>query len=78
MPLTMSLFLAPGLVGGSPGMVCQAVGSRAGFVVTHMGVFAPVPVVTAGSLLRSGAASGPVEMIAHAVPLELGAPTLHY
>ena len=59
-------------------MVGQAVGSRAGFVITHMGVLAPVPVVTAGSLLRSGAASGSVEMIAHAVPLELGAPPLHY
>jgi hypothetical protein len=76
--LFIQLTAMPRLVGGSPGVVGQAVCSGTGFVVAHMGILAPVPVVAAGPLLRPVAAPGSVEMVAYAVPLELGTPPLHY
>jgi hypothetical protein len=47
-------------------MVGQAKNSRAGFVI-----------VAAGALLRPGATAGPVEVVAHTVPLMLGSAAFH-
>jgi hypothetical protein len=46
-------------------------------VITHVRVLSSVAIVAAGALLRPGATAGPVEVVAHTVPLMLGSAAFH-